>query len=151
MKRQSGFNMIELMVVVTIAAIMLGIGVPSFRQFTATQRVKSAAFDFAAAQLLARSEAIKRNTSVTVTQASGGWGNGWTVVAGGNTLATQEATSNVTITPKPDATTASVAYLGTGRIASTLKFEFSATNTDAVRCVTISVSGVPNTTTASCS
>jgi type IV fimbrial biogenesis protein FimT len=149
MKRQSGFNMIELMVVVTIAAILLGIGVPSFRQFTATQRVKSAAFDFAAALLQARSEAVKRNTTVSVTQAGGGWANGWTVAVGGTTLATQEGTNNVTITPNPDTTT-SVAYQGTGRIASTLKFQFGGTNTDAVRCVTISVSGAPNTTTASC-
>jgi hypothetical protein len=85
-----------------------------------------------------------------VTQATGGWANGWTVVVGGTTLSTQEATSNVTIAPNPDTTT-SVAFLGTGRIASTLKFQFGGTNTDAVRCVTISVSGVPNTTTTSCS
>jgi type IV fimbrial biogenesis protein FimT len=148
MKRQSGFNLIELMVVVTIAAIMLGIGVPSFRQFTATQRVKSAAFDFAAALLQARSEAVKRNTTVSVKTTSD-WANGWTVDVGGTTLATQEATSNVTITPSPATTT--VDYQGTGRIASTLKFQFGGSNTDAVRCVTISVSGVPNTTTASCS
>jgi hypothetical protein len=87
---------------------------------------------------------------VTVTQATGGWASGWTVVAGANTLSTQESTSNVTITPNPDTTT-SVAFLGTGRIASTLKFQFGAANTDAVRCVTVSVSGVTNTTTASCS
>lgn len=150
MKRQSGFNLLELMIVVAVAAVMMGIGVPSFREFTATQRVKSAAFDFAAALLLARSEAVKRNTPVTVSQAAGGWGSGWTVVVGGTTLANQEAASNVTITPAPDTTT-SIAYQSNGRVASTLRFQFGGANTTAVRCVTIPVSGVPNTTTASCS
>jgi type IV fimbrial biogenesis protein FimT len=150
MRRQSGFNLIELMVVITIAAIMLGIGVPSFRQFTATQRVKSAAFDFAAALLLARSEAVKRNASVTLSQATGGWANGWTVTAGADTVGNQQATSSVTITPNPDTTT-SIAYQSNGRVATTMRFEFTAPNTTAVRCVTISASGVPNTSTTSCS
>lgn len=144
-----GFTLIELMVVVTIAAVMLGLAIPSFREFTAGQRVKNTAFDFAAALLLARSEAIKRNAAVTVVHAGAGWADGWTVAVGGNTLATREAT-NVTITPDPNPT-ASLAYQGNGRIASTLRFQFSAANTPSVRCVTISTSGVPNTTTASCS
>src|SRR5438132_1412930 len=78
-------------VVMVVAAIMLGIGIPSFRQFTATQRVKGAAFDFAGALLLARSEAIKRNAAVTVDQAVGGWAGGWSVNAAGNLLSTQQA------------------------------------------------------------
>jgi type IV fimbrial biogenesis protein FimT len=150
MRRHAGFNLIELMVVITIAAIMLGIGVPSFRQFTATQRVKSAAFDFAAALLLARSEAVKRNVSVTLSQATGGWANGWTVTAGVDTVGNQQPTNQVAITPNPDTTT-SIAYQSNGRVAGTMRFEFTAPNTTAVRCVTISTSGVPNTSTASCS
>jgi type IV fimbrial biogenesis protein FimT len=115
----------------------------------ATQRVKNAAFDFAATLLLARSEAIKRNTAVTIDQAGGGWA-GWTVNVGGTTLSSKEAAANVTITPVPDSTT-SIAFQGNGRVPSTLQFQFGAANTPAVRCVTISTSGVPNTKTASCS
>jgi type IV fimbrial biogenesis protein FimT len=148
-RAQRGFSLIELMVVVTIAAVMLGVGVPSFREFTAGQRVKNTAFDFAAALLLARSEAIKRNTPVTLAHTGASWAEGWTVAVGGNTLSTKEAPVNVAITPNPDPT-AGVTYQANGRIAGTLTFQFSAANATAVRCVTISTSGVPNTTTTSC-
>lgn len=148
MRTQRGFNLIELLVVVTIAAILLGVGVPSFREFMAAQRVKNTAFDFAAALLLARSEAVKRNTAVSVDQAGGNWQNGWNVMAGAATLSTKEAPASVTITPTPAATT--IAYQGNGRIAGAVSFQFGSGNTTAVRCVTIGVSGVPNTTTTSC-
>jgi type IV fimbrial biogenesis protein FimT len=149
--RQRGFTLIELMVVLVIAGIMLGIGVPSMRDFVASQRVKNTAFDFAAALLLARSEAVKRNTSVTLGQNGGGWQSGWSVKVGTTTLSTKDIASGVNITPKPDPATASIAYQGNGRVGSTVSFEFAAPNTKAVRCVTIGVSGVPNTTQTSCS
>ena len=149
-RTQRGFNLIELMVVVTIAAIMLGIGVPSFREFTASQRVKNAAFDFAAALLLARSEAIKRNAEVTVARSGTDWASGWTVIAGTTTLSTRDA-SGISITPHDPAVT-SVGFLGNGRTdaTSTLRFEFADSRTSAVRCVSLSPSGMPSTTTTNC-
>jgi type IV fimbrial biogenesis protein FimT len=149
MKRQSGFTLIELIVVLTISAIFLGLAIPAFREFTASQRVKNAAFDFAAAMLLARSEAVKRNGSVTVTPAAGGWANGWTVASGMTTLATQDGLTTVTITTNPDPT-ASISFLANGRTASNITFQFGTANTTAVRCVTVKSDGVTNTTTTSC-
>lgn len=154
MKRQSGFTLIELIVVLTISGIFLGLAIPAFREFTASQRVKNAAFDFAAAMLLARSEAVKRNGSVTVTQAAGGWANGWTVAvaAGATTLATQDAVNSVTITTNPDPT-ASISFQGNGRRptgANAVSFQFGTANTTAVRCVTVKTDGVTNTTATSC-
>ena len=70
--RSRGFTLIELMVVISIMAVLLGIGVPSFKSFIAGQRVKTAAGDFSLALVFARSEAIKRNADVTVTAASSG-------------------------------------------------------------------------------
>ena len=148
MRTQRGFTLIELMVVITIAAVMAGLGVPAFREFMAAQRVKNTAFDFAAALLLARSEAVKRNAAVSIAEIGAGW-QGWTVSAGGTTLAVREAVSPVTVTP--DAAITSLAYQGNGRVANTMRFQFSAPQTQTVRCVTIGVSGVPNTTTTSCS
>jgi type IV fimbrial biogenesis protein FimT len=148
--RQRGFTLIELMIVVTLLAVMLGIGIPSFRGFIAGQRVKTIAYDFATALLVARSEAIKRNATVTIAP-TGSWVGGWTVSTGTTPtiLATQQPASNVTITTNPNPT-ASVVYQGNGRIASSLTFQFSASGTDSVRCVSVNVSGVPNTTTTSC-
>jgi type IV fimbrial biogenesis protein FimT len=150
MKRHSGFTLIELMVVLTLAGVLVGLAVPSFREFTASQRVKTAASDLAAAMLMARSEAVKRNTSVTVTQAAGGWTNGWTVAAGGTTLVNKESTGNVTVTPNPDPTTTSVAFQATGRASTTVRFQLETANTAAVRCVAISPIGVPNTSARTC-
>lgn len=147
-RTRRGFTLIELMVVMTIAAVMLGLGVPAFREFMAGQRVKNTAFDFAAALLLARSEAVKRNAAVTMGQATGGWQNGWTVSAGGTTLSVKEAPAGVTVTANPAAT--SIAYQGNGRVGAAVAFQFTAANTEAVRCVSIGVSGAPNTTTTNC-
>ena len=151
MRTQRGFTLIELMLVVTIAAVMLGIGVPAFREFMATQRVKNTAFDFAAALLLARSEAVKRNTAVTLAQAGGSWADGWTVVAGANTLHAKDAPTGVTVTPT-DPATVTVAFQGNGRIsaAADVTFQFGSANTPAVRCVRIGISGVPTTTSTAC-
>ena len=151
MKRISGFTLIELLVVLTVAAILLGLGIPSFREFVATQRVKESAFDFAAAMLLARSEAIKRNTAVTLTQAAGGWGSGWSIAAGGDTLATKDTKAPVTVTPAPDPATASITFQGSGRVASPVRFQFETANTPQVRCLSLSATGLTSTTTASCS
>jgi type IV fimbrial biogenesis protein FimT len=58
--RQAGFNMLELMMTVFIAGIVLGVGVPSFRDFIATNRMAAATNDIVTAIATARVEAIKR-------------------------------------------------------------------------------------------
>jgi type IV fimbrial biogenesis protein FimT len=89
--RQSGFTLIELMMVIVVLAIVLAIGVPSFRTLIINNRVTGEANDFAAALNIARSEAIKRRVNVTLTAASGSsWEAGWTVTAGGTTLRVQQ-------------------------------------------------------------
>jgi len=69
------------MVTLTVAAILLGAGVPSFLQLIQGQRITAAANDFFAALRLARSEAIKRGTRVDLVPAEGGadWSKGWVV------------------------------------------------------------------------
>lgn len=57
---QRGFNMLELMMTVLIAGIVLGVGVPSFRDFVATNRMAAAANDILSGIAAARVEAIKR-------------------------------------------------------------------------------------------
>ncbi len=98
-----GFTLIELMVVVSILAVLAGIAAPSFRSFIGTMNSKSAAFDLIGDWSLARSEAVKQNQSATVIPLSGSWSNGWQIVAAdGATLRTRSAlVSSLSISCSP--------------------------------------------------
>ncbi len=80
-RRIAGFTLIELMVTLTVAAILLGVGVPSFRDLLGSRKVGAAANGFLAALRLARSEAIRRGRRVDLVPAGGGsdWREGWVV------------------------------------------------------------------------
>lgn len=86
MKSLQGFTLIELMVTLTIAAILLAIAVPSFRDATLGSKLSSYANNFVSSANLARGEAIKRNAEIKLCVstdgancASGGWEQGWIV------------------------------------------------------------------------
>jgi type IV fimbrial biogenesis protein FimT len=147
-----GFTMVELMITLVIIGILATIAVPSFRDFVRTQRVKSASFELVAALTLTRSEAIKRNTNITMTQASGGWQNGWSISAGGQALRTQNAYNGVSIADSANA--AAVTFNRDGRLASApTSFTVGASSASSAvtsRCISISLSGRPNSKTGGC-
>lgn len=86
--RERGFTMMELLVAVSIAAVLFAIGVPMYRNASLGARLSAAANNLLASVQLARSEAIKRNVQVTLCTSSdgatcaagGGWEQGWIVV-----------------------------------------------------------------------
>ncbi len=65
-KYHSGFTLIELMTTLLVAAVVLGIGLPAFNQFIATNQMASSVNDLTSALHLARTEAVKRRASVTL-------------------------------------------------------------------------------------
>ena len=65
-KRALGFTLLELMVTILVAAILLGIGVPNFREFQRNNAIIAAANDLVSATLAARAEAVKRQVPVTL-------------------------------------------------------------------------------------
>lgn len=85
--RHLGFTLIELMVTVTIMAILAAIAAPSFNEALLSNKLASYANTFVASAQLARGEAIKRNARVVVCRAasasgcaaSGDWQQGWIV------------------------------------------------------------------------
>jgi prepilin-type N-terminal cleavage/methylation domain-containing protein len=64
MNRQIGFTLIEMMVTISILAIIVSLAAPSFNEMIKRQRLSGAAEGMYTDLQLARSEAIKRNTTI---------------------------------------------------------------------------------------
>jgi len=87
MKRQLGFTVTELMVVTCIVAILMGIGVPSYRYITNSYRMSSEVNGLLGDLMYARAEALKEGQWVTVCASNDGatcsgnanWASGWIV------------------------------------------------------------------------
>jgi type IV fimbrial biogenesis protein FimT len=86
--RQQGTTLIELVVILSIAAILLTIAVPSFAEIQKNSIRRSAVNDYWHSIFLSRNEAIKRNSVVSMCKSStgtncenttGSWSNGWIV------------------------------------------------------------------------
>ena len=101
--KQSGTTLLELMVVLSIAGILLTIGIPAFSYLAHTSHLSSATNEMVSSLHLTRSEAIKRSsrvvmcTSATGTScaASGGWDQGWVVFHDANNNASVDAGETV--------------------------------------------------------
>lgn len=98
-----GFSLIELMVVLSIAAILISIGVPSFRTLIQNQRMTANVNDFFAAINLARSEALQRGVRVDMAAAGDGsdWSNGWIVFVDQNVNQTLDSNEKLIFTHGP--------------------------------------------------
>ncbi|WP_407275949.1 GspH/FimT family pseudopilin [Halothiobacillus sp. DCM-1] len=64
--RQHGFTIIELMVTLVVAAILLAIAIPSFTYLTVSNKLSASANSLVNNLMMARAEAVKRNTDVNV-------------------------------------------------------------------------------------
>lgn len=80
---QQGVTLIEVMIVLGIAAVILAFAVPNFREFVARNRLDSAAQDLMTSLQFARSEAMRRGAQVSLrlngTAGSKDWGTGWSM------------------------------------------------------------------------
>lgn len=84
---QFGFTAIELMVVVSIVAILAALAGPSFAPLIERWRVRDAAEGLTSTLYYARSEAIKRGGGIAI-DATGGWDQGWKVTHTANAVTT---------------------------------------------------------------
>ena len=90
--KQYGLTLIELLVVLAIAAIITTTAIPSFHSFIQNNRMSTSVHKFVSSLNLARSEAVKRGSRVTMCKssdqatcaASGGWQQGWIVFVDDN-------------------------------------------------------------------
>ena len=64
MRRERGFNLIELMIGIAIFAALMMMAIPTFTVFLANQKIKNAAETTIAGINIARAEAVRRNAAV---------------------------------------------------------------------------------------
>lgn len=71
MKRSAGFTLVEMIIAVAILGIMAAIAMPSFSTFIRNAQIRSAVENMQAGLNLARSEALRRNTRVSLWMVNG--------------------------------------------------------------------------------
>ncbi|MBB3047506.1 type IV fimbrial biogenesis protein FimT [Litorivivens lipolytica] len=150
-RKQGGYTLLEILITLAVVAIVASLAVPSFQNMIATQRVRSAANDLVATLNFARSEAVKRNATVTITPAAGGWTDGWTTASGGTTLRVQDGYEGITLTGDPASTPLS--YGGDGRRnGSDVEIEIEPPSGSGAPsyCIEMSATGKPSSKSGSC-
>jgi type IV fimbrial biogenesis protein FimT len=140
---QFGVTLIELMVAVAILAIVTAVALPAFQTSVANNRVKGQANDLLTAFSLAKSEAVKRNTSVYVcpsnsdsTLCSGtNWSTGWIVTTSSSTTtagtvvrAFSTLSGGTTVQP---ANVSAIEFSGSGFTGTSYNFDLCTGNSSA--------------------
>ncbi len=173
MRRQNGFTLTELLVVTAIVAILLSIGVPSYRYITNSYRMSSEVNNLLGDMMYARAEAIKEGNYVTVCASSdqatcsgsGSWQNGWIVFSNPTNAATPAAPAAIQrvqnsftgATPDTfvaDAGVSAVTYsregfanTAAGFVGTLVRLHDSTNNAVWTRCLSISPQGLLNAET----
>ncbi len=162
--RMRGFTLIEMLMTMAIAAILLTIGIPSFRYVTNSNRIAGELNGLLGDLQFARAEAIKEGRTVTVCVSSDGancansttWQSGWIVFsdpanlggggAGGETILRVQAPFSGSDTFNASNDVSFVTFnregYATGMANGTLIELHDSTNTSAwTRCLLINLSG----------
>jgi type IV fimbrial biogenesis protein FimT len=152
-----GFTLIEMLVTVTILGVLLAIAAPALQQLILNQGVKTASFDLYSALEYARSEAIKRNGSITLKAGAvtdGAWTTGWRVNdSASNSLRSWSPASGLAITEKVGSATA-VTFAKDGHLTTAApKLQVDPTpslNGVTSRCVQVDLVGRPKALLGAC-
>lgn len=162
MKYSQGYTLIELMVTVSIAAILSSMALPSYRDYIQNESLLGGSNQLLGAMRYARSEAVKRKAPVKVCASNGlrqcagvaeSWINGWLVYVDqdNNDVVGQDdrllkvmrpGNDNFTITPNQLNYESSVTFFPKGQVAIGARFDFCDERGQAFsRSLSLSMSG----------
>jgi type IV fimbrial biogenesis protein FimT len=121
--KQTGLTLVELMVTLAVVSTLLAVGVPQFQSTTANNRLTSGINALSGDFSFARTEAIKRGVTVTVTRKDSDWAaKGWTVATDTTTLRVSPALATGNTIATDPKNTASVTFNPDGRSTATVAF-----------------------------
>lgn len=97
-EKSTGFTLVELVVTLSVAAILLAVAAPNFRQLIQDNRLVAGVNELSGSINVARSEAVKRGTRVVVCKSANGsdcvttgnWEQGWIIFVDNNNNATRD-------------------------------------------------------------
>ncbi|MFZ5654843.1 MAG: GspH/FimT family pseudopilin [Pseudomonadota bacterium] len=177
--RAAGFTLIEMMVTLTLLAILIALVAPSFQGVLRDSRAAALANALVGSLMLARSEAVKRNAPVVLCRSNTGtscagseWEDGWILWADMDRDDTLDPDDGDGI-PEPgeemilqaqeplqgrfdlsttDSSITSITYRPDGSVAAATAFELAAPggDTEHGRCIEIDVTGRPRVTKGAC-
>ena len=151
-RTQRGFNLIEIMIALVIMSILMTMTLPSFTAWIQKSQIRTAAETIQSGLMLARGEALRRNSQVSFTMA--GPDSSWTVavVNPAETIQTRsgsDGTQNAQVTVGGVAAPVSVIFDGLGRatnLAAQLTIEVTnpvgglcGTDLTDMRCLNVTV------------
>lgn len=128
---QSGFTLLELLAVIAIAAVLLGVGVPSMSNFIDNSRRAAGTTELLIAMNMARSEALKQHRHVTVCKSADGencgtggvaWEDGWIVFVNNSSLTVSQRNSGEQLLYVSPAMNGGAAIDSTAAIADRVSF-----------------------------
>lgn len=168
--KQNGFSLLELMITISIAAILLAIAVPSFQSLMANNRITSQTNNFLASLALARSEALKQGTGVSVCASANGsscagtsttdWSTGWIVFTDSGTIGSVDGSDTVlrvaealrggvVLTSISSSTQGYIRYSPNGSVTATNSFTLCKSGMTG-RTIAISMTGRASPTSYTC-